>query len=363
MAFTRDRVIYDVAIPLIGMDTTATIGITTLSSKTGNLVNFFIENNLMPVLDLSLVCNTCKRQKVTEQCRHKEYMRPWWQRTERIDYIQKLHKKGMEHVFARESQGFLLEEDNRCFSGDMIKEIFLKQRFRFKEGDAQRYLFLTIDPCGGAAVKTKKHKSEFAWVSHIEGGLKIIGLESLRTTGPKEWGPILIKHIQRCLQIPALVNARLIIFVESNMKGEAEWVREIVWKEFPRAIFPCLPEGEGEVGVRTTAGSKQEMQIYFGGLLNEPNGIQIYDDLITSNAKPAALLDQMKEQMLNFRYYEKEATGPFTHAITTYSGKGASGNELDDIMMALLIAVYCQKVFFKHNTPWSRWHRRLGDIA
>jgi hypothetical protein len=210
----KPRMLSDVIVPLLLMDKTATVCITTLSTVPGNHVTHIIENKLMEHFDISLVCGDCRLIGKEDTCRHLEWLRPNWQTTERYDYVQQL--LGPE-AFAREAQGILKLDNNTCFNANLIRDVFVNKRFIFSPNDVQRYLFLTIDPCSGS-MKDRKKISEFAIMSHVEPGLRITGFDSIPTSNPTSWMYRLVEHLRRCYQIPAFASAKLIVFIEGNMR-------------------------------------------------------------------------------------------------------------------------------------------------
>lgn len=346
------KMLHDVVIPLLLMDKTATICITTLSTKPGNHANHIVENNLMEVVDISLVCPDCRCAGKSEECRHMEWLRPWWQKTSRFDLVQKLLPPA---VFAVEAQGIFKEQDNSCFKADHIRNLFVNQRFDFQPGEVAKYLFISIDPCSGS-VKTAKKISEFAWMSACEPG-RFIGADSIPTTNVESWKTKLIEHIRMCYRIPALRDAKLIVFIEGNMRTEAYTAKEEILRHFRDASFPGSHD-EDTVGVLTLPSSKHAMQLAFQSGLSQ-RAISLYTHFVTQDPDPIGIVNKLREQLERFSYYTTQPKHPLEAPRYTFSGKGTSADQLDDLAMTALIMYYYMVQFFSPRTKWLHMHRPL----
>lgn len=312
----------------------------------------------MPVMDISLVCGTCRLRGESANCKHLEWLRPDWQTTERSDYVKSLYPQGQEEVFAREAQGILLKASNACFDPDLVKHVFLNKIFKFAPGDSQRYLFLTIDPCGGSN-KYIKHTSECAWVTTVEQGCRVVGAESLKVEKIHDAIPILIEHLRLCFKIPALNSARLIVFIEGNMIGEANTLKMAIQDHFPDAQFPCAKDN-GKLGIITDNQVKHDMQMVLNGLLSE-YAVQIFHDFVNVKGKQQEVLNKLRTQLVAYSYLEVPAKTPHEANKYTYSGKGPNNQFIDDLAVALQLCVYAMKKFFTRGSKWAMYHRRIGE--
>lgn len=354
-AFMKLRMFHDVIVPLLLMEKTATICITTLSTIPGNHATAIIENRKMEVMDISLVCPSCKIAGKADKCRHMEWLRPQWQTTARYDYVQTI--LGAE-AFAREAQGILMDASNTCFNSQQVRKLFDKPRFILEETDHFEYMFLTIDPSGNNP--GLRHKSEFAFGIHASPGFRVISVNSIKVMNPASWQPVLIDTLKTCFRIPALASAKLVVFVEGNMDGHAHAIQQEIWRHFPDAVFPGS-RGDKALGVWTDPQSKHNMQQEMQLALSS-GGITIFRDLISAKP-PQEILAELRSQLLRFSCYSKESEDVFRPAKYKFSGKGTSGNLLDDLVMMLMMAWYYTQMFFQPRSPWLMYHAGYEQLT
>jgi hypothetical protein len=352
-AFMDVKMLHSVIIPLLLMDKTATVCITTLNPKPGNHVNHIVENKLMEVIDISLVCSDCRFAGESEKCRHMEWLRPWWQKTSRFDFVQKLLPPD---IFAVEAQGLLREKDNACFKASWLKDLFLNRRFQFQPEETVDYLMYFIDPCSGS-VKGAKKISEFGILAAVEPGCRIVAAEAIPTENPTSWEDLLIENIKKCYRVPAMHNAKLIVFIEGNMRTEAYTAKKCILRHFPDAEFPGSHDKD-TVGVLTLPRSKHDMQQAFQMAL-VAKSVCIAKDIITSDKNPKGLVDKIREQLERFSYYTSEAKDPLGVTRYTYSGKGAHSDQMDDMAMTVLMACYYSQLFLCPTSKWTDMHKSL----
>ncbi len=259
-------------------------------------------------------------------------------------------------MFAVEAQGILREKDNACFKAAHIKDLFVNRRFQFQPGEIADYMLYFIDPCSGTTKGAKKI-SEFGILGACEPGLRIFALEAIPTENPLSWGDILIQNIRKSYQIPALKNAKLIVFVEGNMRTDAYTVMKLVKKHFPDAEFPGSHDDQ-TVGVLTLPKSKHDMQYAFQMGLAE-RAISISKDIVTLDSNPAGLVEKLREQLLRFSYYSNTTKEPLSVARYTYSGKGPHNDQMDDMAMTALMGYFYTRQFFSPTTKWLDMHKSL----
>jgi hypothetical protein len=350
-AFMNKNCWFEVVIPLLSLKKTATIGITTLAPAADNHVADIMRRKAMPYWSIELVCDTCKRTGKSSTCSHMEYLRPNWQTSERAKIVQKLYPEGDEDKFAREAQGILIAPSNACFDPYLVQELFSSKGHTIDR--AQRYLFVTIDPSGGS-MKPEHSKSDFALISHVIPGCQIVGMEAIAAKNVTSWETRIVEHIKRCLDSPYMVHAKLIVIVEGNMATEATHAKRMILKHWPTAAFPGNM-GPDKTGVHTTNQTKFDAQELFQIALAE-DAIRLPRTLITTDPSPNKLIDKLRVQMLKYSYYAKVGKDPLGATRYTFSGKGQSMNDKDDMIQALLMAYMYSQRFFS-TTEWLHYHK------
>lgn len=339
----------EVVIPLLSLRETATFGITTVAPAPDNFVTDLLNRKVIPELAIELVCDDCKRAGVVDQCRHREYLRPVTQDDERSAFVRRLYPEDDGDVYAREMQGVLKQPQTNCFNHDRIVEVYNGSRFDIME-KSHPYLFITIDPCGASGATTV---SDFAIMSHVLPSLSIVGMEAVEVHQPLSWRKQLLEHMEKCLEIPTLRNAKIVVFVEGNMSTEAHNVKEIVRQVYPAAMFPG-DLGPDKVGVLTTNRTKHNMQYHFALALLD-RAVRISNRFVTTSDKPQALLEKWRNQLMQYSKVAKEGRTPLQGTRYVYSGKATSMHKKDDLAIVTQLGHLCAKRFLD-SPEWIHYH-------
>jgi hypothetical protein len=322
-----------------------------VATKQGNHCTDLIKRKVMKNMEIKMVCEDCERAGITSECRHMEHLRPNWQSEENSEFTKLLYGMDNEDDFARESQGIDKQPPTACFEAHDINHVFTTKKHRLTE--TQRYIFIAIDPCAGTT-KSGTAVSEFAWVTFVEPGFRIIGLESIPTRGFSSWEGRLIQHIKFCYAQPYLMNAKLVVFVESNMKGEAEQVQRVIRQHYPFSAFPndkkdLIP------GIITTNKTKHDMQLAFRAALEE-RVVSLPENLITTDDNPVKLLTRLQEQLMEFQKIANVGKTPLSQTQHVFSGKGLNNKKMDDLAIVVQLGHYCMRRFFT-SPDWMIYQR------
>jgi len=155
-AYMDQAVLYEVIVPLLEVDKTALICISTLVDS----YNFFSDfcnlktedgKHVFIVVNISMICENCKRLPVENQvkCTHMEKNRPAWKERGKLDMIMQTFYKDNISLLKRESMGDIGEGNNRAFPLASIKKFQERPLFLIKEmSEYPKFLFTLLDPNG-----------------------------------------------------------------------------------------------------------------------------------------------------------------------------------------------------------------------
>jgi hypothetical protein len=280
-----------------------------------------------------------------------EHLRPNWQSEENSEFTKILLGKDNEDDYARESQGIQKQPPNNCFDAHDVDFLFSGKRHVLSE--SQRYLFMTVDPCAGTT-KPGSQISEFAWITHVEPGFRIVGIESIPTQDFTSWEDRMIQHLKLCFAQPYLMHAKLVVFVESNMRGESQQVKRLIRQHFPFSAFPN-DHKDKVVGIISTQTTKHEMQLALRHSLMRRH-VMLPESLITTDPKPTELLTKLKDQLLEYQKISSVGKTPLSQTRTVYSGKGVNNKKKDDLAIVAQLGNYCLNRFYT-SPEWMQYQR------
>jgi hypothetical protein len=145
------EVFTEVIVPLLGVKDTALIGISTPLDST----NFYSElitarkpngDPLFNVLEISLMCEECKRAGSTS-CPHSKELPPW-KTGERQEMVKQLMASNSA-MYMREQLGVITTADTKAFGQTDILRAFKEENWALPNAISQREIFVAVDPCGG----------------------------------------------------------------------------------------------------------------------------------------------------------------------------------------------------------------------
>lgn len=340
---------FEVVVPLLALRETCTIAISTVSPAPDNHVTDLIEREVFDVWQISLVCEDCKRAGVTEKCDHMAHLVPNWQSEDNRDLVKKIYGTNDADKFAREAQGIIKQPSLACFQADQVHDLFTKSGFVLD--CYQRYVFMAIDPSGGS-IDPETTVSDFALITGILPGVGFIGMEAIPSVNMSSWETRLILHIRMVMSNPYLTRSKLVIFVEGNMSTEAMMIRKLIWEYFPEACFPGTL-GDEKVGILTTGQTKYDQQHIFQLALAKGD-IRVARDLITTDNKPGELLTKLRTQLINWSKFAVPGKTPLQATRYTFTGKGTSRKNKDDLAMVAQLLLLCIHKFFS-SPAWLKY--------
>ena len=342
-AYVAPACFFEVVVPLMMIKGVAFIGITTISGKVDNYVNDFIRGKVFDYIEITLICDVCKKAGKVDKCEHKQDERPFWHDEDNMAKIKKIYGDERSDQFARESLGILKQSPNACFDANDVNRLFAKPRESIRQ--AARYLFLSIDPSGGSQ-NPETCISDFAVCTHIVPGFQIVGLEAIPCVTEEDYQTRLIEHIQLCFANPMLAGAQLVCAIEGNLAFEANHIQRHIMKHIPSAIF--LGNQGAKRGVKTTEESKHLMAKILDSALRKDE-VSIIKEFVTTHPEPAKLLQEAKKQLNAYSKLTIPAKTAFDQVRYKYSGKGKNVKDKDDLAIAIQLGFLWSQRFF--TTP------------
>ena len=337
-AFLPLDVFYEVIVPLLELDTTALIGISTPQDS----MNFYSEmfelkdekgNCFFNTIKIGLVCEACKKLDDPTTCTHMNDWIPPWKSVGKLDMVRALYGNAQKDLLARESLGQITESQSSVFKMPWIKSFINSSKTLPEE---PRVIFTSCDPSGSG-------RSEMSIVSMtlIQGVATIIAVDLALQKGHDHIEKIITTHIDSIRNIPLFATSWIIFIPEANLGNEASHMKSML------SAYPKLwtYQDNGNDGIITTnkrkelfaeegikSLSKEALVIWENVLLPNPFDIRGYEE------KKKEILSKLKAQLAAFSKIVKDRG--HSKPIFIFSGKGPNAKENDDFVMALLIGLY-----------------------
>ena len=341
-AFIDLQVFYEIVVPLLEMDTTALIAISTPQDKQ----NFYSEmfelkdargEPFFRTIKVSLICEKCQAAGKGSSCTHNLDLIPPWKSAGKLEMVRALYGD-QKDLMARESMGAITQDANSVFDMQQIEMIMQMKHF---DGEPN-FFFTAVDPCGGGT-------SYMAVVSLVLQGDRtyIVGMDASPADGTEEIRALLIQHIRGVRSI--LGNAWCIALFESNLGQEAQHMKHMVKDE--RLVY--VVHEKKKAGVNTTHKRKE---LYAKTLVESIAELKFSPKCICANPKIDAQTRmqktkaEFKKQMIEFKKLTIPAAKPFDLPKIIYTGKTKKGKN-DDIVMTLMIGLFWAREFLTKNIP------------
>lgn len=169
-AYCDLQLIREVVVPLLAMETSVLLCISTLLESTNHYSRFFQMKKpggepLFNCIQFSLVCSECMKTDHPERCTHKLHELPRWLSAAKIEVIREMLNDDPA-MFLRESMGISADATTRAFREEKL--LFLENTPKRGPPSNVGTIFVSIDPAGGG-------NSAFAICSllHIGGGMMV----------------------------------------------------------------------------------------------------------------------------------------------------------------------------------------------
>jgi hypothetical protein len=337
-AFMALDVFFEVIVPLLEMDTTALIAISTPLDG----MNFYSEmfdlkgGDGLPLfnqLKIGMSCEKCQKLGKAAECTHMASVVPPWKSAAKFDMVKAIYGDRKD-ILARESMGQITNDAASVFSQGMVEKLLAKQQWQM-QNDAP-YVFLGVDPNGGG-------DSQMAIVTMVMelNNLIFTGFETHSTKNHDQVEHMLLGHIRAIRGHPRLRNAWIINFFESNLGLEAAHMAHMVRNE--RRVYTQYEKGK--CGVLTTHDRKEKYTHSFLNYFNT-EAVHFINDWVCcnpfedANTRHKSIKTELKKQLLTFqKMVLSNENRPFELSKHIYTGKVKAGMN-DDIVMTILFTTY-----------------------
>ena len=338
-AFMALDVFFEVIVPLLEMETTALIAISTPLDG----MNFYSEMfelkggdglPLFNTLRIGLSCAKCQAAGKAADCTHMKDIIPPWKSAAKFDMVKAIYGDRKD-LLARESMGQITSDQCSVFPEKLINKMM--ERPEYKMRNPARYIFLGVDPNGGGA-------SEMAIITMTmeSNNIIITGMESHPCKSHDMIEMLLVQHVRAIRGHPDLKDAWIIFFPENNLGQEAS---HMVKDE--RRVYTYYEKGKA--GVCTTHERKEKYTVNVLQYFNQ-EAVHFINNTICANPYKDAneRLDKVKKefrkQLLQFQKMVLQPAQAYQMAKIIYTGKVKEGMN-DDIAMTLLFTTYWAQQF------------------
>ena len=247
-AFMPIKMFHEVIVPLLELETTALICIST-PQDSSNFYSMMFEmrdmagEKLFNQISVSMVCDDCKAGGQPEKCTHMKHLLPKWKSGGKQDMVRQIYGDNSADML-RESMG-VTTNDSSCVFDDKWLNVFTSRPL-YTPKNTPSFIFVAVDPNGGG-------NSQMAIVTLYmdSNNFAVCGIESHAVKGHGEIRTLLEAHVRA---IRAMYRSGYIIFIpESNLGHEASHMTHML-----RDVPNCRALMEnGEPGVITTHKRKE----------------------------------------------------------------------------------------------------------
>jgi len=341
-AFMALDVFFEVIVPLLEMETTALIAISTPLDG----MNFYSEmfdlkggdgQPLFNTLRIGLSCAKCQAAGKASECTHMKDVIPPWKSAAKFDMVKAIYGDRKD-LLARESMGQITSDQASVFSEKLINRLMERPEYQLQ--NPAKYVFLGVDPNGGGS-------SEMAIITMTMemNNIIITGMETHPARSHDQIEMLLLQHVRALRGHPALKDAWIIFFPENNLGQEASHMAHMVKNE--RKVYTYYEKGKA--GVCTTHERKEKYTVNCLSYFNQ-EAVHFIEDCVCANPYKDAneRLDQVKKefrkQLLQFQKMVLQPAQAYQLAKVIYTGKVKEGMN-DDIAMTLLFTTYWAQQF------------------
>jgi len=332
-AFMPIKMFHEVIVPLLELETTALICIST-PQDSSNFYSMMFEmvdaagEKLFNQIQISMVCEDCKLSAHPEKCTHMKHLLPKWKSGGKQDMVRQIYGDNTEDML-RESMGVTTNDSAAIFQDDWLDQF--ANRPPYTSLATPRVIFVACDPNGGGS-------SQMAIVSLYQdaNNFAVCGMESHAAKGHGEIRNLLETHVRA---IRATFVSSYIIFIpESNLGHEASHMSHML-KDIPKCR--SLME-KGEPGVITTHKRKElyansAVERFAGGGVWYASQFVCANPYGDANSRAARVKRMFRKQLGMFSKIVVPRGKDYNIPKIIYSGK-EQGN--DDLVMTFMIGLY-----------------------
>lgn len=346
MAVIDMGVFYEVVVPLLELDNTAMIGISTIKGEDNFLTKFLKmkDDSGKPFFKsymFYLACETCRNAGLASSCTHLMNELPAWQSQRKHKRIRAMMEDQKE-LLEQETIGISHSSNERAFSTKSINSLF--DRPSIVTPGSIDFIFISIDPNGGGA-------SDFALTStyFFRGNYYIIGGETVPSKDIEKNFDTLHNHYDLMNQNKIFKNSTKIFIIENNLGFEAQHYAKYINNNFKNLIV--LKE-QDSIGFHTDHKFKAASCEKLRALL-QTNMISFSTDFFTASSSVEKIKEKYMDQLQNYVIVKDVPKSHFSKIRKTYTGKTSVGAK-DDLCITLQLNIYWSW-YFMTEKKYSRF--------
>jgi len=328
-------VFYEVVVPLLELDKTALICISTildsfnfysklLELKDENGDPFFVQHSFV------MACDRCQADGTPEKCTHMFHSLPPWQ-SERKHLKIRAMMADQPELLARETMGLQSDTFGRAFLAPHLRAFQRRPPFP-PPVEPVKHVIMAVDPSGGGS------KSHFACVTCYwhRGHVVVAGLESVPARRPEDYERTLRDHVAQLRT--TWPQAVVVVCPEANLGFESSHIARCVRDE--KAVVVMYEATRGVPGLCTTHKVKEVIHTMLADKLRD-NAVSFASNLITTQGpSPAKMRKMMLTQVQNYSVIvnEPDRLQHFRFTKKTYSGKHHGPDDMAMMLQFCLLA-------------------------
>lgn len=342
-AFVDPDLFFHVIVPLMGVDGTCVLGISTPNTADDNYYNMLMDiphptrrdDTLFKSIRLTLACPQCVLDGKAADCLHMAHLMPSWKSRESLDKV-KLIMQGQGTLFDVENLGRTQSDAHYVFNRDWVRTLQAAPLYRWPR--PPDLLFMAIDPSGGGT----QSDYALATVGIRDGCYVVAGLDHSPSADSLVVRDMIHRHLLglRDARSPYR-DSHLFVFVEANMSWlHADEVRQMLESDSrygPLRIESSDRSGRQRPGVITTENNKQG----FVHCLRHPlmlGHLRHAEYAVSQDIQAARTV--LHDQIRHFRRNVKEAANPEYGQAARVAYTGKTHTRKDDLVLALMMAMF-----------------------
>jgi len=344
------QVFYEVVVPLMEMDRTSLICISTVLGSD----NFYSKllclkddqgRSFFNKFEFYLACKACMDAGIASKCTHKMHELPHWQSSRKHARIRAMMSDQKE-LLERETMGIMHDSGDCAFEKRLVKRMMDRPGYPLTK--TVRHIFVSIDPNAGG-------DSRFGICSCIyeRGQLIIAGLDAVKSKNPAQYEPVLTEHIFALRKHQMTSRAIIVLMIESNLGFEAFHLQRFIKRSNLARYCVCMSDKDQKVGLRTTNPVKEAMWIKLRTFLEE-DAVCFWDHLVTVNPEknPKQMRKELRDELNQYKVMTELPKTVFQETKRTFTGK--LGGSVDDLSVTLQLNALWHSEFF--TAKYSDYH-------
>lgn len=353
-AYINPDTVYRVVVPLLLVENTALLCISTIDNDPDNYYNSFTEipseddenEKMFFIIRHTTACEKCLASGNGGNCNHKVHQLPSWKPRKRQRKAQRF-MANMPSLLLQEVVGAQVDSGRNLFPATDVTLFIKSPHFRWIM--SPDVVYVGIDPSGGGS------QSDYAIVSttFMDGRHVIIGMDHTSSFSPDDVEFMIYAHLMELRRHPVFGRSLMVVFVEANMSNiEVSRVVDIAHRHPINAVVPCLGPHRTVApgkkirlpGVITTHTSKAAYVHTLRCALVD--NLLCYGEKFVCALKPNAVhevRETLESQMRTFKINYKMPADPAFQA-PKFSMSGKTTVSKDDLLMSLMFCMYYRTV-------------------